>query len=298
MSFENPKTLSFRTLASMLGDARDLVEEARRELVEAYRASRMLKVHAIMPILAVVVTGILQAVLLVPLYNPLALSQVSPAKRVEFIASSLADFVAYTGVVTSIFSLLTWLFMGLAIVHVSRVFRLKWEPLGLVIVVVAALASVLLGYNSIVVRDVVYRASLEVLSRPEIASIIADMSVRLSREELEAYAEALAQVLARMQSPGVSLTAILASILSIVPPILAALAFEPIARSVRSKWPRILQMLLVLMVVQTVVSHVALPGTAIVGIILSLVNILEPVAAWLTANRVRSYVEEKLVETQ
>jgi len=282
----------------MLGDARDLAEEARRELVEAYRASRMLKVHAIMPILAMVITGILQAVLLVPLYNPLALSQVSPAKRVEFIASSLADFVAYTGVATSIFLLLTWLFMGLATVHVSRIFKPKWEPLGLVIVVVAALSSVLLGYISIALRDAVYRASLEALGRPEIASIIADMSVRLGREELKAYAEALAQVLARIQNLGADLTAILALILSTIPPILAALAFEPIARSVGSKWPRILQVLLVLMVVQTVISHIALPGTAIVSIILSLVNILEPVAAWLTANRVKGYVEEKLVETQ
>lgn len=288
-----------RTRLSTLGDAGDLAEKARYKLVEAYRASRMLKIHAIMPILAMIIVAILQAVLLTPLYNPLALSQVSPAKRIEFIASSIADFIAYTGIATSIFSLLMWLFMGLAVIHISRLTRSKWEPLGLIIVITAALSSILLGYNSIIARDAVYRASLKALSRPEIASIIANMGVQLSREELEAYAKALAEALANVQGLGAGFAITTSAlILSIVPPLLAILALEPIARRIESKWPRILQILLVLMVLQTITSKMPLPGITVIGAILGLVNILEPVATWLTANRIRKYAEEKLLETQ
>lgn len=284
---------------SMQGDARDLAREARYELVEAYRASRMLKIHAIIPILAMIITAIIQAALIIPLYNPLAISQVNPTRRIEFIASSLADFVAYTGIATSIFLLLTWLFMGFAVIHISRLAKSKWEPLGLVIVVTTAISSILLGYNAIVAKEAVYKTSLKVLSKPEIASIIANMGVHLSEEELKAYTKALAETLASVQSldTGFVATAI-TLILSVTPPLLAILAFEPIARKVESKWPRILQILLVLMVLQTIIPKIPLPSTAIAGIVLSLVNILEPIAAWLTANRVKRYVEERLLETQ
>jgi len=52
------------------------------------------------------------------------------------------------------------------------------------------------------------------------------------------------------------------------------------------------------MLLYTLVSTIPLPGIALIGAILGLVNILEPIATWLTANRIRRYAEEKLLETQ
>lgn len=273
--------------------------EARYELVEAYKAARMLKIHAIMPILAMITLAILQAVLLTPLYNPLALSQVNPAKRAQFIASSIADFFSYTTITTAIFSLLTWFFMGLATIHIARLVRSKWEPLGLVIVIAAAMSSMMLSYNAVTLRDIVYKASLRALSRPEIASIVANIGVHLNARELKTYAKAIAEAMSSIRGLGVHFAiGIGATILSAIPPLLAILAIEPLARRIESKWPRILQILLALMLLYTLVSTIPLPGIALIGAILGLVNILEPIATWLTANRIRRYAEEKLLETQ
>lgn len=273
--------------------------EARYELVEAYKAARMLKTHAIMPILAIIALAIVQAILLAPIYNPLALSQVNPARRPQFIASSIADFFTYTTITTAVFSLLTWFFMGLATIHIARLVRSKWELFGLVIVVAAALSSIMLGYNAVVLRDAVYEASLRALSRPEIASIIANMGVHLSARDLEAYAEAIAEAMSDIKGLDAHFAiGIVAATFSAIPPLLAILAIEPLARRIESKWPRILQILLALMLLYTITSIIPSPSLALIGAILSLVNILEPIAAWLTANRIKRYVEEKLLETQ
>jgi len=269
-----------------------LSREARYELVEAYRAARMLKTHAIMPILAIIALAIVQAVLLTPIYNPLALSQVNPAGRPQFIASSIADFLTYTTITTAVFSLLTWFFMGLATIHIARLVRSKRELFGLVIVVVAALSSTMLGYNAVVLRDAMYKASLRALSRPEIASIIANMGVHLSARDLETYAEAIAEAMSGIKGLDAHFAiGMIAATFSAIPPLLAILAIEPLARRIESKWPRILQILLALMLLYTITSIIPLPGLALVGAILSLVNILEPIAAWLTANRIKRYVE-------
>ena len=266
-------------------------------MAEAYKASRMLRIHALMPILSMVVIGILQIVFMTPLYNPLALSQVSPAKRIEFIASSIADFVAYTGIAAAVFSLFTWLFMGLAAIHILRLTISKFEYLGLMIVIVASVSSLLLGYNSIMIRDIVYTSSLKALSKPEIASLIANMGVHLNEKELEMYVKAVAEALSGIRNTSTGFTiGLVALTLSIIPPILAILSLEPIARMLESKWPRILQLLLILMSLHLVLPLLPLPNVSLISTILGLVNILEPIAAWLTATRIKGFVEKKLLE--
>ncbi len=263
--------------------------------VEAVRASRMLKLHAIAIVATVVAYTVCILVFSGQAFNVLALSQLSPIKRASFIASSLASGQAYGLFVNGVGMAAAWALLGLGLLA-------AWRSLGgpgyvkgiaMGVGVVGIVSGVLMALSSQWVYTEIYNAVMSALSKPGIRALLVSFSMQNAQQSLLKISRAISEATASMKPLPLLYVA---AVLSVVAAALAAAGVEPVARRTGSKAVRAFQAFLFIYVFNGILGLLRV-SLGPLSLVLALLLWGEPITAWLTANRVTAYASSILINT-
>ncbi|NPA05684.1 MAG: hypothetical protein GXO09_06280 [Crenarchaeota archaeon] len=263
--------------------------------VEAVKASRLLKLHAIVTVATAIAYSVCLLVFSSQAFNVLALSQLTPIKRAGFIASSLAAGQAYGLFANGVGLALAWVFLGLGLLAAWRVVGgpgyMRYLSMG--IGILGIIMGVLMAASAQWVYEDVYRAVLSALNKPEMRAILVSFSMQNAQQALLKISAAIKEAMAALRPVPLVYAA------SAIAPIVAALAavcLEPVARRTGSMVVRAFQVLLFIYVLNSVLGLLRI-SLGVASIIVSILLWGEPITAWLTANRITAYASSILINT-